>query len=166
MARPVGARTKGCLVRWQDDSTNTQRLSEGLDGYPYGSDYYKEIDSQNGYNEFMDVKVPFGRNEIGEYNEHPTSNPSTMSEEKANELAMVPPSYSGEETEALAKAFKSLTGKQQEVWVLCMRDGRSENDVAEILGINRNAVFERLRGAKKKFQEVLRQAKEQSDVEA
>ena len=58
-------------------------------------------------------------------------------------------------SELSEKAVRALTPKQQEVWVLCMRESKSQYRAARILGITRDAVKDRLTKAKKQFRKYI-----------
>lgn len=53
------------------------------------------------------------------------------------------------------KAFNNLTKKQKEVWQLVMRELFSEYDAADLLGITRDSVHNRLMKARRRYRKFL-----------
>jgi DNA-directed RNA polymerase specialized sigma24 family protein len=49
------------------------------------------------------------------------------------------------------KAFKDLTDKQREVWILVMQRYFTEHEAAKHLGLTRDAVHDRLNKARRRF---------------
>ena len=54
------------------------------------------------------------------------------------------------------KAVNSLTSKQRVVWIMCMRNGRSQSFAARQLGLTRSAIYDRLKHARKRYIKFIR----------
>jgi DNA-directed RNA polymerase specialized sigma24 family protein len=126
---------KKALVRWQDGT---------YDAY---ADNYREIVTKKSYWDWVE-----GNNvtdEDGLLVESFRANPDVLTEDQG--ITYVPTRHESVLDVIKREAFTKLTPKQQDVWTLCMVQGRSEQDAANILDSTRPAVNQRLILAREKF---------------
>jgi DNA-directed RNA polymerase specialized sigma24 family protein len=57
------------------------------------------------------------------------------------------------------KAFNQLTNKQKDVWRLVMQECKTEYAAADLLGITRDAVHDRINKAKRRYKKFIRALK-------
>jgi hypothetical protein len=169
-----------CMVVWADGTYDHKRSCDECHApvcqNPVHTDKYKEIgesryltEQEDGtsttYWSWLANNKPLGSRQDfdGEWvhTEFFTANPDGLPEIDAHNSGVKERIH-----QFAQEAFEHLTGKQKQVWQLCMREQCNEPEAARRLGVTRSTVATHLSRAKASFTEYLRNKGSDSNVGA